>query len=209
MPESASLERRKIIKYFGAELILTSSKIGRMGAFQKVKDLVQNNDNYVWLNQYENKNNPFAHYKKTAEEIYNSLDGKIDVFVSGIGTGGTISGVGKFLKEKNSDIKIIGVEPKDKIKHTIEGLQPIHETSDNFIPKVLDFNFIDEIIEIENDEAFIFTRELLNVEGIPAGISSGANLSAVLKISKKYKGKNIVFINQDSVFKYLSTKLFS
>lgn len=208
LPENVSIERRKIIKYFGADLIVVPKEIGRIGAFEKVKDLVKQNKNYVWLNQYKNLSNPKIHYQATANEIYQSLNGNIDIFLTGIGTGGTITGAGQYFKEKNKDIKVFGVEPFTKSQHKIEGLQPFRNTKDNFVPEILNLDFVDEIVEITDDEAYEKAKVLFDLEGIAAGVSSGANLAAAIKIDKKFQGKNIAFITQDSAFRYMSTRLF-
>jgi len=208
MPENASLERQKLIKYIGAELILSPKKLGRTGALEIVKNLVKTKENYVWLNQYENIANPDIHYKQTAQEIWNDLDGKIDIFISGLGTGGTVNGIGKYLKEQNPEIKIFAVVPKEKDNNKIEGLHSILNSPDEYAPSTLDLKNVDRIIEVRNEDAIKFTKNLKNIEGILAGISTGANLKAALDIDKEYKNKNIVFINQDNVFRYMSTELF-
>jgi cysteine synthase len=208
MSEDASIERRKIIKHLGAELVLVPSSMSRLEMFEEVKRLTEENDGYYWLNQYANKANPEVHYKNTAQEIWQDLDGNVDIFVSGLGTGGTVSGVGKYLKTKNSELELIGVEPKDKAHHTIEGLQPVNNTKDGFVPEVMNLDLMDEVLEVENEDAFVYSRELSSVEGVTAGISSGASLKAVLEIDKKHEDKNIVFIAQDNFYRYLSTGLF-
>ncbi len=208
LPETASLERKKLVKYFGAELIIAPANLGRLDMMQKAKEIEKNNPNHFWINQYNNQSNPELHYQVTATELWNDLEGNIDILVAGIGTGGTISGIGKYLKEKNPNIKIIGIEPQNKKDHKIEGLQPINNTNDDFIPTTLNTSYIDEIIEVSDKEAIKHTQELIEVEGLPAGISSGANLKVILDIDKRYHDKNIVFINHDDVFRYMSTDLF-
>lgn len=207
--ENSSIERRKIIEYFGADVKVMPGKMSRLDMFEEVKKIRDENSDYFWLNQYSNEANPNIHYNETAKEIWEDLEGGIDVFVSGLGTGGTISGIAKYLKERNSNIEVIGAEPVDKDSHSIEGLQPVTNTKDGFIPDVMSMNLIDEIIEINNDDAYRMSKELIANEGLPVGISAGANLQAVLDIDNKYEGKNIVFVTQDNIYRYLSTKLLT
>ncbi len=209
MPQNMSLERRATIKHFGAKLILTPAKEGMAGAIAKAKDLVAKSDDII-LNQFENPANKKAHYHTTAPEIYNELS-DIDIFLTAIGTGGTISGVGEFLKEHNKDIAVIGVEPsesavlngKEKGAHQIEGIGA------GFIPSILNVDIIDEVIEVSSLEAILEAKRL-SQEGFFTGISSGANIAALKKLAQKQniRGKTIVTILQDSASRYLSTKLF-
>ena len=212
MPESMSLERRMTIQSFGAELVLTEAAKGMPGSIEKANELLKEIPNSIILGQFDNPINPVAHYKTTGPEIYKDLDGKVDIFIAGVGTGGTISGTGKYLKEKNPDVKVIAVEPKGSPvlteghsgKHRIQGIGA------GFVPKVLDLGVIDEIIDIEDEEAFKFGKAICNIEGISAGISSGAALAAAVKVASREenKGKNIVVILPDGGNKYLSTDLY-
>lgn len=204
MPESMSIERRKIIKSFGAELILIKEKEWRDGAVKFTKNLVKENNNLIMLNQYENEENVKVHYENTGKEIIEQMKGReVDVFIAGIGTGGTITGVGRRLKEKYPNIKIIGVFPKPKTK--IQGLKSIKE---GFVPPVLDLNIIDEKIIVEDEDVFKMTRNLAQKEGIFGGASSGAAIYVALKEARKLNQGNIVVIFPDRGEKYLSTDLF-
>lgn len=200
MPESMSVERRKIIKSFGAELILVKAEDWRDAAIKFTKDLVKKDKNLVLLNQFENEANVIAHYETTGREILKQMKGRaIDILVAGIGTGGTIVGVAKRLKEKYSQLKVIGVQPK--LGSKIEGLKSLKE---GYIPPILDLDLIDEIIEVEEKEAFEMTKNLAQKEGIFVGPSSGAAMSVVLKEAKKLRCGNIVVIFPDRGEKYLS-----
>jgi len=200
MPESMSMERRKIIRAFGAGLILVKEKEWRDGAIKFTKDLARKDKNLVLLNQYENEVNIEAHYKSTGKEIIEQMKGKqIDVFVAGIGTGGTIIGVGKKLREKYPRLKVVGVQPKFGSK--IEGLKSLKE---GYIPPILDLNLIDEIIEVKEKEAFKINKNLAQKEGIFVGPSSGAAMDVALKVAQKLKQGNIVVIFADRGEKYLS-----
>lgn len=206
MPENMSEERKKIISSFGARLILTNKELGMKGAYEKAKEIYFNNPGSIMIDQFNNINNKKVHYE-TAEEIWNDLNGNIDIVIMGIGTGGTISGVGEYLKEKNKNIKIIGIEPftsplisQGKVgKHSIEGIGA------NFIPSILNKEIIDEVITISDEEIFIAKEKIESVEGLFLGISSLANVAALVKIFKKYQNKNIVLISPDDGMKYLST----
>jgi len=205
MPEHVSPERRKIIKSFGAELILCKPEEWRGAAIEFTKKMVSENKNYMMLNQFENEMNIMAHYEHTAEEILNQMEGrKIDVFLAGIGTGGTLIGIAKKLKKIFPDIKIIGVEPNPGSK--IEGLK---STKEGYVPPIIDFKLVDEIFLIEDEDAFRTSRDLAKYEGIFAGISSGAACFAALQAAKKIKEGNIVTVFADRGEKYLSTKLFN
>ena len=213
MPDSMSLERKKMLQFLGAQLILTPKKNGMKGAIKKAKEIKKDIPNSVILNQFENDSNPNIHYKTTAEEIWISCEGKIDCFISGVGTGGTISGVGKYLKEKNKNIKIVAVEPEDSA--VISGSDPgehlIQGIGAGFLPKNLDLKYIDKVLSISNNSAFYYARILAKFEGIAGGISSGAALSAAIEINEEVimKNKNTVIILPSFAERYLSTPLFS
>lgn len=213
MPDSMSLERKKMLQFLGAQLILTPKKNGMTGAIKKAKEINKDIPNSVILNQFENDSNPNIHYRTTAEEIWISCEGKIDCFISGVGTGGTISGVGKYLKEKNKNIKIIAVEPEDSA--VISGSDPgehlIQGIGAGFLPKNLDLKYIDKVLSISNNSAFYYARILAKFEGIAGGISSGAALSAAVEINEEVimKNKNTVIILPSFAERYLSTPLFS
>ena len=199
MPETMSIERRQMIKALGGELILVKKEEWRDGAIKFTKDLIKNNKDFVMLNQYENTANVKAHYEGTATEIINDVKGKIDIFVAGIGTGGTITGAGKRLKENYPNVKIIGVLPKPE--GNIQGLKSIEE---GYIPPILDLNIIDEKFIIEDENAFLMTKKLAQEEGIFVGPSSGAAMYAALKVAEKLKQGNVVVIFPDRGEKYLS-----
>jgi cysteine synthase A len=209
MPESMSFERRATIEHFGAELILTSSEDGMQGAIDMALE-VSKNRGFKLLNQFENPSNPKAHYETTAPEIY-SQKSDIDIFVSGIGTGGTITGVSKFLKDRVKDIKIYGIEPEESavINRGERGVHQIEGIGAGFIPKNLDLELIDEVLEVSSKEA-IAEAKRVSKEGLFVGISSGANIAGIYKLSTKMdiKGKKIVTILHDSASRYISTALF-
>ncbi|HBR19366.1 MAG: cysteine synthase A [Planctomycetes bacterium GWC2_45_44] len=212
MPESMSVERRKLLKAFGAEIVLTPASAGMSGAVAKAKELISNTGNMIMLQQFDNPANPEIHRRTTAEEIWRDTDGKVDIFVAGVGTGGTITGVGQVLKKRNPSVKIVAVEPADSA--VLSGGQPgshkIQGIGAGFVPKVLDRNVIDEIICVKNDDAIEMARQLAAKEGILAGISSGANVFAAVALSKRTenKGKTIVTIICDTGERYISTELF-
>ena len=213
MPDSMSIERRKMLQFFGAKLILTPKKHGMTGAMKKAKEIKNQIKNSFILNQFENSANPEIHYKTTAEEIWSSCEGKIDCFISGVGTGGTITGVGKYLKERNKLIKIIAVEPEDSavISGSNPGQHLIQGIGAGFLPKNLNMDIIDKVLSVSNNSAFYFARMLAKIEGIAGGISSGAVLSAAIELNEdlKMKDKNTIIILPSFAERYLSTPLFS
>ena len=213
MPDSMSIERRKMLQFFGAKLILTPKKHGMTGAMKKAKEIKNQIKNSFILNQFENSANPEIHYKTTAEEIWSSCEGQIDCFISGVGTGGTITGVGKYLKEKNKLIKIIAVEPEDSavISGSNPGQHLIQGIGAGFLPKNLNMNIIDKVFSVSNNSAFYFARMLAKIEGIAGGISSGAVLSAAIELHEdsNMKDKNTIIILPSFAERYLSTPLFS
>lgn len=212
MPKTMSEERRNLIKAYGAELVLTDGSKGMKGAIAKAEELAKNIPNAFIPGQFTNSANPLAHYKTTGPEIYKDLDGKVDVFVAGVGTGGTISGVGKYLKEQNPNIKVIAVEPASSpvLSKGVAGPHKIQGIGAGFIPTTLDTSIYDEVIAVTNEDAFETARQLGKKEGFLVGISSGAALWAATEISKRpeYKDKNIVVLFPDTGDRYLSTELF-
>jgi len=211
MPETMSIERRKILKAYGAELILTEGSKGMKGAVEKANELVEEKGYFMPM-QFENIYNPEAHMKTTGLEIFEDMEGKIDMFVAGVGTGGTITGVGEVLKQKIKDIKIVAVEPKDSpvLSGGKPGPHKIQGIGAGFVPKVLNREIIDDIVAVSNEDAMEYARLIAKKEGILVGISSGAALyAAVLKAKQLGKGKRIVVILPDTGERYLSTELFS
>lgn len=209
MPETMSIERRQLVKAFGAELILTQGPKGMNGSIEKLEELLKENDNYINLGQFENEDNPKVHYEKTGPEIYEEVP-DINLIIAGIGSGGTISGVGKFLKEKNERIEVIGIEPlaSPLITQKKAGPHKIQGIGANFIPKNYDENIVDEVLTVSDEDAFEMVRLLANKLGILVGISSGANVFGAIEISKKYPNKKIVTIAPDGVDKYMSMGIF-
>lgn len=211
MPDTMSAERRNLLQAFGARLVLTPGENGMKGAIEKAKELVEENENYFMPQQFANPANPDIHRKTTAREIINNTDGKIDYFVAGVGTGGTLTGVGEVLKENNSEVKIIAVEPTYSavLSGETPGSHKIQGIGAGFIPDTLNTDIIDKIIQINNEEAMETTRKLARQEGVLAGISSGAAIAASLKLAKEItKDKTIVTIAPDTGERYLSTDLF-
>lgn len=212
MPENMSKERQKLMLAYGAKLVLTPKELGMQGAKNKAIELNKSIKNSIILNQFENKYNPLTHYQITGLEIYSQLNGKIDCFVAGIGTGGTISGVSKYLKEQNKNILVYGVEPLNSplLTKGHAGSHKIQGIGANFIPKTLNLDVIDKIIDVSDENAKKNAKMLAKFEGLLVGYSSGANLSAAVELAKnpKNKDKNIVVILPDNGSRYLSTDLF-
>ncbi len=212
MPETMSVERRKIVQALGAEVVLTPGYEGMKGAIEKAEELKKEYGNAVILQQFENQANPAIHKVTTAEEIWRDTDGKIDFFVSAVGTGGTITGTGLGLKEKNPDIRIIAVEPSTSAVLSGEkpGPHSIQGIGAGFVPKVMRLDIVDEIIKVENNAAFQRSREVAASDGLMVGISSGAALDAAIQLAKRpeNEGKNIVVILPDNGERYLSTSLY-
>lgn len=210
MPDTMSAERIKIMEAYGAEVILTSGKLGMSGAIDKAVELEKSLDKAVVMGQFVNPSNPESHYVTTGPEIYNDTDGKIDILISAVGTGGTITGIGRFLKSKNNNIKIIGVEPKDSpvLSGGAAGPHKIQGIGAGFVPEILDTDLIDEIVTVSNDDAYSFGRDLAKTEGLLVGISSGAALAGAINIASRpdNKGKNIIVILPDTGMRYLSTE---
>ena len=213
MPDTMSVERRNLMKAYGAKVVLSDGTKGMKGAIEKANEIKEENPNAFIPGQFNNPSNPLAHYKTTGPEIYNDLEGKVDVLVGGIGTGGTISGAGKFLKEKNPNLKIIGVEPASSpvLTKGKSGPHKIQGIGAGFVPDTLDRSILDEVITVENEDAFAYSRKLSHNEGILVGISSGAAFKAALEVAqrKEYEGKNIVVILPDGGDRYMSTPLFN
>lgn len=211
MPETMSVERRNLMKAYGAELVLTPGSEGMKGAIAKAKELASQIENSFIPGQFENPANPTAHYKTTGPEIYEQTEGKIDIFVAGVGTGGTISGIGKYLKEKSPEVKVVAVEPASSpvLSTGKGGAHKIQGIGAGFVPETLDTKIYDEIITVENEDAFATGKEMAKTEGILVGISSGAALYAAKELAKREEnaGKTIVVLLPDGGDRYLSTPL--
>ena len=213
MPETMSVERRQLMKAYGAELVLTEGAKGMKGAIAKADELAKEITNSFVAGQFVNPANPKAHYETTGPEIWQDTDGKVDFFVAGVGTGGTITGVGKFLKEKNPAVKVVAVEPKTSavLSTGVAGSHKIQGIGAGFVPDVLDTKIYDEIIPVDNDDAFAVGKEIGHREGVLVGISSGAALWAAIELAKRPEnaGKTIVVLLPDTGDRYLSTPLFA
>lgn len=213
MPESMSMERRRMLKFLGANLELTPAAKGMRGAIERAEEILAENKNALMLQQFKNPSNPDIHRKTTAEEIWRDTDGKVDVFITGVGTGGTVTGTGQVLKSKKPGVKIIAVEPEDSpvLSGGKPGPHKIQGIGAGFIPDVLEKNVLDEVITISNETAFTTARKASKLEGLPIGISSGATLAAALEVGARpeMKGKLIVVIAASSAERYISTDLFA
>ena len=213
MPETMSVERRQLMKAYGAELVLTEGSKGMKGAIAKADELAKEIPNSFVPSQFVNAANPKAHYATTGPEIYADTDGKVDIFVAGVGTGGTITGVGQYLKAQNPAVKVVAVEPKSSavLSTGVAGSHKIQGIGAGFVPDVLDTKVYDEIIPVENDDAFATGKEIGKAEGVLVGISSGAAVWAAIQLAQRPEnaGKNIVVLLPDTGDRYLSTPLFA
>ena len=213
MPDAMSLERRSLLRALGAEIVLTPAYEGMDGAIRKAKELAEHYQNSFIPQQFANSANPAAHSLTTGPEIWNDTDGKVDIFVAGIGTGGTITGVGSYLKKINHDVKVVGIEPQNSA--VISGGKPgphkLQGIGAGFVPKVLDLNVVDEVVKVKDDDAYTKARELARLEGVLAGVTSGAALHAAINIARRSEneGKTIVLLLPDTGERYLSTQLFN
>lgn len=212
MPETMSIERRKLISAYGAEIVLTDGKAGMSGAIEKAKLLAKENPNSFIPSQFENPSNPEIHKRTTGVEIWNDTDGKVDIFVAGVGTGGTISGVGSFLKSQNPKIKIVAVEPAGSpvLSTGVKGSHGIQGLGAGFVPKALDTKIYDEIVTVTEEEAYNAARDVAKLDGILVGISSGAALHAASQLANREENRDkiIVVLLPDTGERYLSTPLF-
>ena len=213
MPETMSVERRNLLKAYGAELVLTDGAKGMKGAIAKAEELAQQIEGGFIPSQFTNSANPTAHFNTTGPEIWEDTDGKVDIFVAGVGTGGTVSGVGKYLKSKNPNVKVVAVEPAGSpvLSKGVAGPHKIQGIGAGFVPETLDTKIYDEIIAVENEDAFATGRTLARKEGLLVGISSGAAVYAATQLAKRpeNKGKNIVVLLPDTGDRYLSTPMFT
>jgi cysteine synthase A len=212
MPESMSLERRKMLSLLGAKLELTPAELGMKGAIARAQEMLDANENWVMPQQFENPANPEIHRRTTAEEIWNDMNGKVDVVISGVGTGGTFTGIASVLKPRNENLKMIAVEPEDSpiLSGGDPGPHKIQGIGAGFVPGNMDTQYLDEVVTIGNETAFETARQLARVEGIPGGISTGAAMAAALEVGGRadMAGKNIVVILPSFAERYLSTALF-
>ena len=212
MPESMTIERRKLLKLLGAEIVLTPAELGMTGAVEKAREILDETEGAFMPQQFENPSNPQIHRQATAQEIWDDTDGQVDIFVAGVGTGGTITGVGEMIKERKPSVQIIAVEPADSA--VLSGCQPgphmIQGIGAGFIPEILDTDVIDEVVQVTNGQAFDTTKRLAKDEGILAGISSGAAVAAAIEVGRRKEnaGKLIVVILPDTAERYISTVLF-
>ena len=213
MPDTMSVERRQLMKAYGAELVLTEGAKGMKGAIAKAEELAKEIPDSFVPGQFVNKANPQAHFETTGPEIYEDTDGKVDYFVAGVGTGGTVTGVGKYLKSRNPAVKVVAVEPKSSavLSTGVAGPHKIQGIGAGFVPEVLDTTVYDEIIPVENEEAFAIGKEVGRKEGVLVGISSGAAVFAAIQVAKRpeNEGKTIVVLLPDTGDRYLSTPLFA
>ena len=213
MPETMSIERRNMLKAYGAELVLTEGAKGMSGAIAKADELAKETPNSFIPGQFVNPANPAAHYATTGPEIWKQTDGKVDIFVAGVGTGGTITGVGQYLKSRNAAVRVAAVEPKSSavLSTGVAGAHKIQGIGAGFVPQVLDTRIYDEIIPVTNEDAFALGREIGHTEGVLVGISSGAAVWAALQIARRTEsaGKTIVVLLPDTGDRYLSTPLFA
>lgn len=213
MPETMSVERRNLLKAYGAQLVLTEGSKGMKGAIAKAQELQAETENSIILGQFTNPANPEAHKKTTGPEIWEDLDGKVDILVAGVGTGGTVSGIGEYLKSKDSDVKVVAVEPAGSpvLSKGTPGAHKIQGIGAGFVPDTLDRDVIDEIITVEDEDAFTTGRKVAVKEGFLVGISSGAALWAATELARRpeNEGKNIVVVLPDTGDRYLSTALFA
>ena len=212
MPASMSKERQILMKAYGAELVLTDGALGMAGAIEKADEIVRSMPCAILAGQFINPANPYAHYKTTGPEIWEDTDGSVDILVCGVGTGGTVSGTGRYLKEKNPALKVIGVEPIDSavLSGKKAGAHKLQGIGAGFVPETLDVNILDEVVTVSTEQAYEFARKMGKVEGFLVGISGGAALFAASEVAKRpeNKGKNIIIILPDGGDRYLSTDLF-
>ena len=212
MPDTMSVERRNLMRAYGAELVLSDGKLGMSGAIAKAEEMAKTVPNAIIAGQFVNPANPAAHYATTGPEIWNDTDGKVDIFVAGVGTGGTITGIGRYLKEQNPDVKIVAVEPKGSavLSGKSAGAHGLQGIGAGFIPEVLDTDVYDEIVTVTEDDAYATAREIGRREGVLVGISSGAAMWAALQVAAREEnaGKTVVVLLPDTGDRYLSTPLF-
>ncbi len=210
MPDTMSEERRKLLRAFGAELVLTEGSLGMKGAIEKALELLEKTEDSFMPSQFENKANANAHFETTGPEIFEALDGDVDYFVAGVGTGGTLTGIGRYLKSKIDNVKIVAVEPERSpmLSKGTAGSHGLQGIGANFVPELFDRAVIDEIITVGDEDAFGVAKELVRSEGILAGISSGAALSAAIELAKKHENKRIAVLLPDTGERYLSSGIY-